>query len=114
TALQIVAERDVDTGDAQRMTERDQLRSALGGEDARGARDAEHVALRGVTLADYAERRGLHPKNRPGDRFANRLAFVRDVHHAGVAFRRQMRKAAIRRSPPSGRQAMAPGPAWRM
>src|SRR5436309_1329096 len=44
-AAQVVAERDVHTGDAQRMAERDELGGALGAQDAGGARDAEDVAL---------------------------------------------------------------------
>src|SRR5207302_1734268 len=113
-AFEIIAEGDVDSCDAQRVTEWDQLGCALGGQDTRGARDAEDVALGRVTLPDDAKRRGLHSENGPGDRLANRLAFFRDVHHAGVALRGQVREAAVRLRPPSGRQAVTPDRACRM
>src|SRR5262249_27752787 len=88
--------------------------SGVGGREGGGSRDAEDVALGRVALPDDAERRGLHAKDRPGNRLADRLAFFRDVHHAGVALRRKVRETAVRLRPPSVRQAVTPDRACRM
>src|SRR6058998_1472329 len=72
-ALHVVAEGDVETGDAQRVTERDQLRRALGGQDARGTRDAEYTGLGRVPLPDDTEGVGVNAKNRAGESSARRL-----------------------------------------
>src|SRR5438309_1170396 len=50
----------------------------------------------------------------PGDRLADRLALFRDVHHARLALRGEVREAAERPRRPRLRQAVTPGRACRM
>ena len=67
----VVAKRHVDAGDPQRMAQRDEIGRALGGEDAGGAGDAEHVALRGVADADHAQGGGRHAEDGARDRLTD-------------------------------------------
>src|SRR2546425_9788133 len=104
------------------MAEWDQLRRALGGQDAGGARGAEHVALGGVAAPHGAQGRRLHLDDRASDGLAGGLWLGGHVDHAGVTTSGEMRKAAEgrrrRRLPrPIGaptRQALTPARACRM
>src|SRR2546422_3925564 len=66
------------------MAEWDQLRRALGGQDAGGARGAEHVALGGVAAPHGAQGRRLHLDDRASDGLAGGLWLGGHVDHAGV------------------------------
>src|SRR5262249_50199862 len=114
TAAQVVAECDVAPRDAQGVTQGNELRRALGRQDTGGARDAEHVALRRVAAADHAQRRGHHTEGRAGYGPADGLLLRGDVHHAGIALRREVREAPNCLRYPSAGQAVTPARACRM
>ena len=94
------------------MAERDQLGRALGGEDAGGAGDTEDIALGRVTALDRAQRGRAHPYDGARDGLARGFGLGRDIHHAGIAPRREVRETSeavggdgSRRAPSLGRTA---------
>src|SRR5580692_8570561 len=76
---------DLDLGNRERVTQRDQFMGALGGHDAGNAGDAEHIALFRVAFADDVERLWLHDHTALGHRDAFGRGLARYVDHAGFA-----------------------------
>jgi hypothetical protein len=89
----------VDAGDAERVAEGDEIGRALGGQDARGAGDAEHVALGHLARAHRRQRRGLDLQGRAGDRLTGRFRLGGNVHHPRVPRGGEVGEAAEARAP---------------
>jgi hypothetical protein len=83
----LVVEREVDLHrrERDRMTEGDQLGSALGRLDPGDARDPQDVALFRGPGTDLGERRGQHADRAPRDRHPVGLGLASDVNHTGRA-----------------------------
>src|SRR5688572_3064101 len=77
---------DIDTGEAQWMAERNQIRRALCGLNAREARDAEHVAFADAARGDFLRGGGGHRDRATRDRDTRGLRLRADLHHVGRAF----------------------------
>lgn len=84
-ALGVDPEFDGNPGQRDRMTERDQFARALGGLNGRDARNADHVAFAGGTLADEVQRFRAHMYRTAGARQPPGFAFCSDVDHMGLA-----------------------------
>src|SRR5690606_12285568 len=74
---------------------RDQIAGLLGCHDASHTRNADHVALLGVTINDGSKSFGRHANETFGDRRALGIRLGTDVNHVGLAFGIQMGKAVF-------------------
>ena len=81
---------DVDACQHQRVTQRDQLGTALGGLDARDAGHGDDVAFPVAAALDQRQRLFRHAHPGLGARLAVCLGFVADIDHAGRALRVEM------------------------
>src|SRR5471032_2522285 len=69
----------------QRMAQRDQIRGSFRALDRGDSRDAEHIALFSLAVANQRKRGGQHDDRTARDGYAARLAFVADIDHVRFA-----------------------------
>ena len=99
-------EADIDTGEAERVAERDQLGRPLRRHDPGQSRHAEDVALREPPSPDGAKRRGLESEGGAGPGHPGGDGLGGDVDHSRLAFAVEMAEPARPQRP--ARRARVP------
>jgi beta-barrel assembly-enhancing protease len=99
-------------GQSQRMSKRNEFRSALSRLDRRNARNPEDIALLGIPTLDQRQCFRLHDDPAAGARNPVRLGFRRYIHHVGLAATIKMRQRFLHVSDIITKTWYNPGNLW--